>query len=176
MLEGYKDEASFYCTTRKERKKWLDGLKRISILSDVRVVYNFDKKLGEGSFGKVYLGIKKKDKKEVAIKIIEKARICQKYRDIKCLVKEIELLRLLNHPGIVKLYEVYEGEKHIYLIMEYIKGGNLLSHLKEIKTYTEKDAAFLITQALEVLDYCSSKNIIHRDLKPENLMVEYKFK
>jgi serine/threonine protein kinase len=153
----------------------LHSLKRISVLSDVKAVYSFNKKLGEGSFGRVYLGMKKKDKKEVAIKTIDKSRISQKYRDVKCLVREVELLRLLDHPGIVKLYEVYEGKEHIYLIMEYIKGGNLLSHLKQIKTYTEKDAAFLIMEVLEVLDYCHSKNIMHQDLKPENLMIEYKF-
>lgn len=91
------------------------------------------------------------------------------------MVREIELLRLLNHPGIVKLYEVYESNSHIYLIMEYIKGGDLLHHLKNKGIYSEKDASFLIMQALEVLNYCHSRNIIHRDLKPENLMVEYSY-
>jgi len=128
--------------------------------------------LGEGSFGKVYLGTNKRNDKQVAIKSLGKAKLCKKFRDIKCLVREIELLRLLNHPGIVKLYEVYESASHIYLIMEYIKGGDLLHHLKTKFIYSEKDAAYLIMQALEVLNYCHSRNIIHRDLKPENLMVE----
>lgn len=150
-------------------------MKKVCILDNIQADYELVSKLGEGSFGKVYLSKRKKDGREVAIKSIDKVRLCKKYRDIKCLVREIELLRTLSHPGIVNLHEVYESSGHIYLVMEYLKGGNLLHHLKKRKTYSEKDAAFLIMQALEVLDYCHSRSIIHRDLKPENLMVEYDF-
>lgn len=147
-------------------------MKKIGVLGNVKEMYNINELLGKGSFGKVYLGARKKDGKEVAIKSIDKTRICRKYRDVKCLVREIELLRTLSHPGIVKLYEVHESTHHIYLIIEYIKGGDLLYHLKRKGTYSEKDASVLVLQALEVLDYCHSHNVIHRDLKPENLMVE----
>ena len=87
------------------------------------------------------------------------------------IIKEIHLLRKINNPNIIKLYEVYENELYIHLVLEWLKGGDLLNHLMEKGAYTEKDASMLIKLVLEALEYCHSRNIIHRDLKPENLII-----
>ena len=86
-------------------------------------------------------------------------------------LKEIEILRQINHPGVIKLYEVYESELYIHLILEYLQGGELLSHLQSKGVYSEKDASALIKCVLEALEYCHARNIVHRDLKPENLII-----
>ena len=86
-------------------------------------------------------------------------------------LKEIEILRQINHPGVIKLYEVYESELYIHLILEYLQGGELLSHLQSKGVYSEKDASTLIKCVLEALEYCHARNIVHRDLKPENLII-----
>lgn len=151
----------------------MNCLNRICVLSKVKEKYTFEKKIGSGSFGKVYLGTRLTNEKKYAIKTINKKGLLSDIKNIECLLKEIELMRLLKHPNIVKLYEVYESSTHIYLVLEYIEGENLLLHLRSKGTYSEKDAAHIVMQALDILDYCHSKNVIHRDIKPENLMISY---
>jgi len=172
-LEGYKNSVEFYCKTKEEREIWITHLKGICILPNMRRNYKLVEKLDKGNFGTIYLGIRDSDNKQFAIKTISKKLLLKRQMNIDKLVSEIKILRLMNHPRIMKLYEVYESDAHVHLVMEYIRNGNLLSHLKTKGTYNEKEASYLIMQALEILAYCHSLNIVHRDLKPENLMIEY---
>eukprot|EP00826_Nyctotherus_ovalis_P024650 TRINITY_DN1902_c0_g1_i6.p1 TRINITY_DN1902_c0_g1~~TRINITY_DN1902_c0_g1_i6.p1 ORF type:complete len:151 (+),score=38.38 TRINITY_DN1902_c0_g1_i6:73-525(+) len=135
--------------------------------------YTVGDKLGSGSFGLVSLGIRVSDNKEFAIKTISKKQLLKNPRSAVNIVNEIKVLRLVNHPKIMKLYEVYESNGQVHLVMEYIRNGDLMTHLKSKGTYNEKDASLLIMQALHILDYCHSMNIVHRDLKPENFVIEY---
>ena len=164
---------SFYCTTKEKRNEWIDHLKNISILSNIKAIYRIESKLGKGSFGKVYLATMKINGKKYAIKSINKKILYKKPKNVLCLAREIKIMRLLNHPNIVKLYEVYESQEHVCLVMEYVEGGDLMMHLKNKGTYSEKDTSLFIMQILQILDYCHSLNIVHRDLKPENLMITY---
>lgn len=161
----------FYCLTKESRDDWVKQLKRICVMYDITENYDVDKKLGKGSFGKVYLATRRSDGKIFAIKSMNKRILYRSTRNIVSLIKEIEILRLMDHPNIVKLYEVYESNEHVRLVLEYIEGGDLMSHLKNRDKYSERDASVLIMQTLQTIDYCHSRNIIHRDLKPENLMV-----
>ena len=95
----------------------------------------------------------------------------QKGRNMDCLIKEIDIMRVVDHPNIIKLYEVYESDRYIHLVLEYLKGGDLLEKIQNKGVYSEKDASFVTFCALQVLDYCHSRNIVHRDLKPENLII-----
>jgi serine/threonine protein kinase len=90
------------------------------------------------------------------------------------LVKEIEILRLLDHPNIIKLIEVYEDETHVHLVLEYLNGGELFEHISRVGTFLEADAINLIKCLLSALSYAHSLGIIHRDLKPENLIMANK--
>ena len=89
------------------------------------------------------------------------------------LQKEIDIMRRMDHPRIIKLYEVYENEAFIHLILEYLGGGELFQLLQTRGIYCEEDAAIAMRCVLEALEYCHKKNIIHRDLKPENLILVY---
>ena len=104
---------------------------------------------------------------------MEKTKLLENARNIQCIIKEISILRQINHAGIIKLHEVYESEMYIHMVLEYLKGGQLLAHLQTKGTYSEKDASLVIRRVLEALDYCHSRNIIHRDLKLENLIIVY---
>uniref|UniRef100_A0A8C0G3C4 Doublecortin like kinase 3 n=1 Tax=Chelonoidis abingdonii TaxID=106734 RepID=A0A8C0G3C4_CHEAB len=84
---------------------------------------------------------------------------------------EILIIKSLSHPNIVSLIEVYETETEIYLILEYVPGGDLFDAIIESVKFTEHDAALMITDLCEALVYIHGKNIVHRDLKPENLLV-----
>ena len=80
----------------------------------------------------------------------------------------------MDHPNIIKLYEVYESERSLYLVMEECKGGELfdriIKHIEDKKMYSERDAAKIFEQVMSCIAYCHNKNICHRDLKPENLL------
>ena len=162
---------SFYCNTKVEQKEWIKHLEKVCILERIEDDYTFDEIIGQGSFAKVYLSSRKDDNKKFAIKAIRKSLLLSQSDNMECVIMEINVLRRLDHPNIVKLYKVYESEHHIYLVMEYVQGGDLLGYFRRKGTYSEKDASLVVLKVLEVLDYCHSRNVIHRDLKPENLML-----
>lgn len=84
---------------------------------------------------------------------------------------EIKILKQLDHPNIVKLYEVYSDSSNIYLITEYLEGGELFDLILKSKHFNENIAAKIMKQLLSAICYCHSKKIVHRDLKPENLLI-----
>ena len=86
-------------------------------------------------------------------------------------MNEIWILRHLSHPNIIKLYEVYESEEYVHLVLEYVKGGELFDHIQNKGTYTEADAAQFMRQLVDAIAYCGRNGIIHRDVKPENLIL-----
>ena len=88
---------------------------------------------------------------------------------------EAEILRKVDHPNIIKLYEIFEDKKYYYIIMEFLTGGELFEKITDEEFYgdfTEKDAAMIIQQVFRGINYWHSNNIVHRDLKPENLLLE----
>eukprot|EP00829_Urostomides_striatus_P004140 TRINITY_DN14472_c0_g2_i1.p1 TRINITY_DN14472_c0_g2~~TRINITY_DN14472_c0_g2_i1.p1 ORF type:complete len:182 (+),score=24.71 TRINITY_DN14472_c0_g2_i1:39-548(+) len=85
---------------------------------------------------------------------------------------EINILKILDHPNIVRLFEVFQDSKRFYLVTELCTGGELFDKLGQQKAYTEKEAACIMKQLLSAVVYCHSKKVVHRDLKPENLLME----
>ena len=127
--------------------------------------YEVLKKIGEGASAKVYK-VKEKSSGEIrAMKEVEKSKL----PDVKYFETEIKILSLLDHPNIVRLFEVFEDSKNFYLIMELCSGGNLVSRMKKNR-YREKAAAALMEQIVSAVAYCHEKGICHRDLKPQNVL------
>ncbi|CAD8075315.1 unnamed protein product [Paramecium primaurelia] len=133
--------------------------------------YIIEQSIGKGTFGKVYRGLHKPTQQFVAIKILEKSRIEQP-ADFTRIQREIHILRKLRHPNIVQLYEILESETKIYLIMEFVSGGELFQHIVKNKRLSENEAAALFSQIIEAIEYLHSLKVAHRDLKPENLLLE----
>ena len=170
---------------RNERTKNYDPTKyirkRISDINNLipdRVFLNNEKidkeydirkiSLGSGSFGDVKKGVHKESKEIRAIKIIPKTYNYEDER--KKMIEEITIMKKLDHPNIVKIYEFFEDENSIYIIMEYLEGGELFDILNKKKSFSEKESAEILKNILEGLSYLHSKNIAHRDLKPENIL------
>jgi len=129
--------------------------------------------IGKGNFAKVHFGRSIDLKNHYAIKSIEKAAVLKNIKTALSLQREIEIMRRLDHPRITKLYDVFENETYIHLVLEYLGGGELFQLLQTKGIYSEQDAATAMRCILEALSYCHQRNIIHRDLKPENLILEY---
>lgn len=83
---------------------------------------------------------------------------------------EVNILKKLDHPNIVNIYELYQDENNFYLITEYLSGGELFEKINEIDHFSEKVAANYMSQILDAVNYCHQRNIVHRDLKPENII------
>ncbi|CAE8623275.1 unnamed protein product [Polarella glacialis] len=129
--------------------------------------YTVDKKkLGEGSYGTVSMCSHKDTKVDRAVKSIAKKDIKQKER----FQQEIDLMKLLDHPNIIKLYETFEDRKNIYLVMELCTGGELFDRIIELQSFTEVQAAIVMKQILGGISYMHASKICHRDLKPENFL------
>jgi serine/threonine protein kinase len=90
----------------------------------------------------------------------------------KILKKEVDVLRELCHPNIVRMIEDLDDGKNLVIVLEYLKGGGLLEHLFEVEHYTEAQAAYLFQQMLQAVEYMHSSSIMHRDIKPENIVFE----
>ena len=95
-------------------------------------------------------------------------------RSIQALMNEMDILRDTEHPNIMKLHEVYESSKFIFLILDYLDGGELFEGIQRKQTFTEKQAMNIMKKIFSALKYLHDKRIIHRDLKPENLILRTK--
>uniref|UniRef100_A0A6Q2ZDB2 MAP/microtubule affinity-regulating kinase 3 n=1 Tax=Esox lucius TaxID=8010 RepID=A0A6Q2ZDB2_ESOLU len=140
--------------------------------------YRLLKTIGKGNFAKVKLARHLLTGREVAVKIIDKTQLnptsLQKFRILhsKQLFREVRIMKILNHPNIVKLFEVIETEKTLYLIMEYASGGEVFDYLVAHGRMKEKEARAKFRQIVSAVQYCHQKRIVHRDLKAENLLLD----
>ncbi|KAF0692587.1 Aste57867_16342 [Aphanomyces stellatus] len=136
-------------------------------IGDVFAVYNVEKKeLGHGHYGTVRIGTHKKTGNKVAIKTIPKVKVSRP----ETLRREIEILRTVDHPNIIKLFDVFEDTRHLHLVTELCTGGELFDRIIARGHYTEADAAVLVRKILDAVKHCHDRDICHRDLKPENFL------
>ena len=132
--------------------------------------YLIQQTLGEGTFGKVKLGIYLPTNEKVAIKVLEKARMTDKDDQVR-VKREFDMLSKFNHPNVILVTEIFESIDSFYSVMEYCEGGELFNYIVEKKRLSEKETAFYYFQIINGLEYIHSLGIVHRDLKPENLLL-----
>ncbi|XP_057672062.1 MAP/microtubule affinity-regulating kinase 3-like isoform X31 [Diorhabda carinulata] len=132
--------------------------------------YKLLKTIGKGNFAKVKLAKHVPTGKEVAIKIIDKTQLTP--GSLQKLFREVRIMKMLDHPNIVKLFQVIETEKTLYLVMEYASGGEVFDYLVLHGRMKEKEARAKFRQIVSAVQYCHQKRIIHRDLKAENLLLD----
>lgn len=142
----------------------------------IKVNYDIISELGKGGYGKVLEVRHKKTNAIRACKYISKLKI--KEKDLQRIRREINILKKADHPNIVKVYEIYETKRSLYIIMEKCNGGELfdriIDNISKNKMYSEKVIAKIMLQIMSAINYCHKNGICHRDLKPENILFSNK--
>lgn len=161
-----------YTSREEEREAWMKALRAAMNQQSIEEAYCLGPVLGQGKFSIVYSGWTKDTNQEVAIKVIDKSKISGHEREL--LRSEIAILRLLRHPHVISLREVLDSQKSIYIVMEYVKGGELYDLLQQKRRLPELHVNRIIFQLLTTVAYLHKCGIIHRDLKPENILLTNK--
>ena len=166
----YKSEKSYYFDNEEDFNIWFQKLNAAIQNKSLFDKYEVKQKIGKGKFGLVKCGINKETKMPVAIKIMAKKNMDKS--DLELAKVEIDILKIGKHPNIIKLYDIYENENYIYIIMEYCSGGDLLSYF-EYHEYElpESKVCEIIHKLSMAIYYLHSYGIVHRDLKPENILM-----
>ncbi|VAH85316.1 unnamed protein product [Triticum turgidum subsp. durum] len=139
--------------------------------------YNLGKTLGASTFGKVIIADHKLTGLKVAVKILNRRKMKTMEMEEKA-NREIKILRSFIdfiHPHIIRIYEVIETPKDIFVVMEYCQNGDLLDYIVEKRRLQEDVARRIFQQIMSAVEYCHTNMVVHRDLKPENLLVDSKY-
>ncbi|CAD8088989.1 unnamed protein product [Paramecium primaurelia] len=145
---------------------WFKELKKFCIQKQIKNLYIISNKLGCGNFADVHRLIRKSDQKEFAVKIYDKKS--HKF-DSECIIKELEILRKMDHTNVITVLETFESQKSVFIVTELLNSGNL-DHILSKTILTEDDAIKGIFKIIDALTYIHSKGVIHRDIKPENIL------
>lgn len=127
--------------------------------------------LGVGAFAEVRKVTQRRTRAVRAMKVINKSKLVEEDQQQK-LIMEIQILKALDHPNILKTYEYYLDTKNIYIIIEICTGGELFDKIIERESFTEAEAASIMKQLFEAVCYAHHLNIVHRDIKPENILLD----
>ncbi|ETN98359.1 snf1a Snf1-related kinase SNF1a [Reticulomyxa filosa] len=133
--------------------------------------YRIGRTLGVGSFSKVKFGVHEPTGKRVAVKVLNKLQLKKMEMEQK-VYREIEILAQLNHPHVIRLYEMIETPSDIYVIMEYVSKGELFDYIVTNGRLNEVHARRFFQQMIAGIQYCHAKGVVHRDLKPENILLD----
>ena len=132
--------------------------------------YTVRETLGEGGFGRVCTATHKATRQKRAVKTILKENLSEE--SLADFLAEVDILKTMDHPHILKVYEYFEEELCFHLVTELCEGGDMLEYITDQDFISEKLISQIMNQLLRALNYCHSRNIVHRDLKPDNIMLE----
>jgi len=166
--EGYKPYF-FSCPDKLSYDEWMDHLKIFQNVS-IKDMYNIHEQIGTGQFSTVFRGTSKiEDYKEIAIKIIDKEKLTATEK--QSILSETSVMKVLDHSTTIKLFETFDIQNKLYIIMELVKDGDLFDYILDKEFVEEYEASFLMQRLLTSVAYLHNHGIVHRDLKPENIMI-----
>lgn len=139
---------------------------------NIKETYKIEGTIGKGSFATVKKAKNRKTNIRYAVKVLSKKKMNDE--DKIAMQTEIEILKSVDHPNVVKLIDVFEDERHWCLVMELMEGGELFDQILEKEFFSENEAREACKAIIEAIDYCHAQGIVHRDIKPENLLLSNK--
>ncbi|KRZ98196.1 cAMP-dependent protein kinase catalytic subunit [Trichinella sp. T8] len=128
--------------------------------------------LGKGNYGTVVLAEEKETKKRYAIKIIKKRYLMLSSLGFKQVFSEKKILQMAQFPFIVDFYGSFKSNSNLFLMLEFVQGGDLFTHLKKMNRFRENVAKFFAIQIVLALEYLHKLDIIYRNLKPKNILLD----
>ena len=164
-LNNLKRAKSMYLHTPPEIEIDTSYIKQISN-------YTLGEEIGSGAFGKVVLGLHIITGERVAIKILDKLILSQTPEDYELVKQELSILKIVKHKYIVQLYEILETPQHIFIIMEYCEGQDIMDYILTRTRLSENESLKYFQQLINALYYLHSQNITHRDIKIDNLLLD----
>ena len=143
-------------------------------ISDIKQIgnYQLDREIGSGAFGKVLLATHTTTGEKVAIKILDKLILSKTPDDFKLVKQELSILKIVKHKYIVRLFEILETSRHIFIVMEYCEGGDIMNYIISRGKLSENESLKFFHQLINALFYLHSQNIAHRDIKIDNLLLD----
>ncbi|KAL2474984.1 CBL-interacting serine/threonine-protein kinase 23 [Abeliophyllum distichum] len=133
--------------------------------------FELGRTLGQGTFAKVKFARNVSTGEDVAIKILDKEKVL-KHKMIGQIKREISTMKLIRHPNVIRMYEVMASRTKIYIVMEFVTGGELFDKIATRGKLKEDEVRKYFQQLINAVDYCHSRGVYHRDLKPENLLLD----
>lgn len=147
--------------------KWKDAIQN-ALCSDIKEQYTFGKTIGSGAFGQVILAVHNISKEHRAIKVIQRGEASTKSREH--LKSEIQVMKSISHPNIVHTHQIFDLKRTIYIVMEYVSGGDLFDFVAQHEFLTEKQSSETLRSIFRAVEYLHRNSVVHRDLKPENIL------
>ncbi|GAA0151050.1 non-receptor serine/threonine protein kinase [Lithospermum erythrorhizon] len=133
--------------------------------------YELGRTIGEGTFAKVRFAKNVESGDNVAIKVMAKSTIL-KHKMVDQIKREISIMKIVRHPFIVRLHEVLASDTRIYIVLEFVAGGELFDKVVQQGRLSDNEARHFFQQLIDAVAHCHSKGVYHRDLKPENLLLD----
>ncbi|KAF6136234.1 hypothetical protein GIB67_001643 [Kingdonia uniflora] len=161
----------FFFKRKEKKRKMSSSSSRQSKTRTIVGKYEIGKTLGEGTFAKVKYAKNIQTGDSVAIKVLHKDQVLR-HKMVEQIKREISTMKLIKHPNVVKLYEVLASKTKIYIVLEFVDGGELFDKIVNQGRLKEEDARRYFQQLINAVDYCHSRGVYHRDLKPENLLLD----
>ncbi|CAM9642271.1 unnamed protein product, partial [Ectocarpus fasciculatus] len=166
--EQKKHRRRWYTRSKVEQLKWVKELRKASAVVPIEDDFEIGEELGKGRFSRVCMCVNKHTLERNAVKIIMKEDMKQDEKDL--LRAEIAIMRLVNHPNIIRMEAVYESKKDIFIVMQLHSGGELFDRIVGRPRFTEDEAFTVMYPLVESVAYLHEMGIVHRDLKPENIL------
>ncbi len=167
-VHGKESTKLFYTKSKADRDDWVLDLREASEANPIEEDYYIGSVLGKGRSSRVCSCVNKKTLERRAVKIIDKALVDDEEMDL--VRSEISIMKLIDHPNIVHMINVYEGKHQVYIVMELYEHGALFDRIVGRSCFTEDEAYCITHPLMEAVEYLHDMGIVHRDLKPENIL------
>mmetsp|Transcript_17541 Transcript_17541/g.34237 ORF Transcript_17541/g.34237 Transcript_17541/m.34237 type:complete len:755 (+) Transcript_17541:30-2294(+) len=159
-----------FAKTKEERAQWVNILRKGSKSFPIQDFYKIGKQIGKGKFSHVHEGTHLRTGTRYAIKVINKGKVASDDLQKEALRAEIAILKLVSHKNIISMKEIFESPDQMFIVMQYVAGGDLFDRIIKRKRFREEVAKQIIFNLLNGVKYLHDRGVVHRDLKPENIL------
>ncbi|CAN8075798.1 unnamed protein product [Agarophyton chilense] len=158
----------FQLSTQSEMNRWAEAIRSGSVCN-IEDFYRLDTQIGHGSFGAVKIAYDLSTGEKRAVKIVMRTTNA---KELEFVQREIDVLLSISHPHVVRAHDIFDGKDRIFMVMDFVEGGDLFDYVVKKTQLSEQSTKLVIWQMLQGLSYLHTKNIVHRDIKPENVLVQ----